>query len=215
MHLEGLTDLRSVNYMRLPLQQLPLARPGLPRVRRAERSDLQWLEYHLRGRGEVVRLLADDLLAYEAELPTLGARYASFGLQRGRTLFVVDGDHAPLGFALAEEGTPGLSWAEMTTTFSLVIPDPLHARAPEVREALALRCAEHYRELGKVSAVGLVQDDEVEALVATGYRWQCRMSEWTFHRSTARTWHTLMAAVFERLKSRSGQGDSRPGSQAA
>ena len=137
------------------------------------------------------------------------------GLRRGRTIFVVDGENAPLGFALAEEGTPGLSWAEMTTTFSLVVPDPLHPRAPEVREALARRCSEHYRDLGKVSAVGLVQDDEVEELVAAGYRWQCRMSEWTFHRSTARTWNVLMAAVFERLGSRASRLDELREDRAA
>ncbi len=203
MHLEGLTDLRSVNYMRLPLDRQPRTRPGLPAVRAATQADFQWIEAHLRGRGEVVRLLADDLLAQEAEMPTLGARYAQFGMRRGRSIFVVDGEQGPLAFALAQHGTLGLSWPEMTTPFTFLVPDPQHPRALEAREALAARCAEFYREQGKVSAVALVQDDEVEGLLAMGFQWYCRMAEWTFHRSTARTWHTLMAAVFERLQSRS------------
>lgn len=205
MHLEGLTDLRSSNYMRLPLQQPLRLRPGLPPVRRAERADLQWLEYHLRGRGEVVRLLADDLLAHEAEMPTLSARYAAHGLHRKRSIFVVDGEQGPLAFALAEEGSPGLNWAEVTTPFSFIVPDPLHPRAPLAREALAARCVELYREQGKVSAVALVQDNEVEDLTAIGFRWQFRLAEWTFHRNSARTWNVLMAAVFERLQSRASR----------
>ncbi len=202
MYREGITDLRTMNYTRLSLAQAPRMRRGLPAVRRATRDDLLWMEAHLRSRGEVVRLLADDLLAPEAELTSLSARYAAEGLRRGRSIFVVDGEHAPLAFALAEEATPGLSWPEMTTAFSFLVPDPLLPRVPEAREALAARCVDHYREQGKQSALALVQDDEVEGLVALGFRWHCRVTQWTVHRSAARTWHMLMAAVFERLQNR-------------
>jgi hypothetical protein len=205
MFTEGLTDLRTMNYARLALTQPLRTRRGLPQVRPATQADLQWMEAHVRSRGEVVRLLADDLLASEAELPTLSARYAANGLMRGRSLFVVDGEEGPLAMALAEEATPGLSWPEMTTGFSFIVPDPLHARVPEARDALAVRCAEHYRELGKGSALALVQDDEVEGLVSLGFRWHCRVAQWTVHRSVARTWHMLMAAVFERIQSRAAR----------
>jgi hypothetical protein len=203
MFMEGLTSLRTVNYTRLAFSQPLRARRHLPAVRPATQADLRWLEDHLRRRGEVVRLLADDLLAQDAQMKALGERYAAHGLRRGRSLFVVDGEHEPLAIALAEECTPGLSWPEMTTAFSFISPDPLHARLPEAREALAVRCAEHYREQGKRSALALVQDEEVEGLVALGFRWHCRVAQWTFHRTTARTWHMLMAAVFERLQNRS------------
>jgi hypothetical protein len=213
MYLEGLTSLRTLNYTRLSFAQPLRARRNLPQVRPATQADLRWLEDHLRQRGEVVRLLADDLLAQEARMASLGERYAAHGLRRGRSLFVVDGESAPLAIALAEEATPGLSWPEMTTAFSFIAPDPQHARLAEAREALAVRCAEHYREQGKSSALALVQDDEVEGLVALGFQWHCRVSQWTFHRTTARTWHMLMAAVFERLQNRSarlgGQGEER------
>jgi hypothetical protein len=202
---EGLTDLRTLNYTRLAFTQPLRTRKGLPQVRPATQADLQWLEAHIRGRGEVVRLLADDLLASEAQLQTLSARYAKDGLRRGRSLFVVDGEHGPLAMALADEATPGLSWPEMTTGFSFVVPDPQHPRASEARDALSVRCVEHYREQGKRSALALVQDDEVEGLVALGFRWHCRVAQWTGHRSVARTWHMLMAAVFERLQNRASR----------
>jgi hypothetical protein len=202
MHMEGLTNLRTMNYTRLDFAQPMCARRGLPQVRPATMADLQWVESHLRAQGEVTRLLADDLLASEVRMPTLSAQYATYGLRRGRSIFVVEGENAPLAVALAEEGTPGLSWPEMTTAFSFLAADPQHPRLPEAREALAARCAEHYREQGKRSALALVQDDEVEGLVSMGFRWHCRVSEYTFHRSTARTWQMLMAAVFERLQSR-------------
>jgi hypothetical protein len=103
----------------------------------------------------------------------------------------------------------------MTTAFSFITPDPLHPKLPEAREALAVRCAEHYREQGKSSALALVQDDEVEGLVALGFRWHCRVAQWTFHRTTARTWHMLMAAVFERLQNRSARLASQDDERAA
>jgi hypothetical protein len=215
MHREGITDLRTLNYTRLAFNQ-PLHVPkGLPRVRPATSEDLRWLEAHVRGRGEVVRLLADDLLASEAQMQTLSARYAKDGLRRGRSLFVVDGDDGPLAMALADEATPGLSWPEMTTAFSFVVPDPLHPRALEAREALSVRCVEHYQQEGKCSALALVQDDEVEGLVALGFRWHCRVAQWTGHRTAARTWHTLMAAVFERLQNRAASRSTREEDRAA
>jgi hypothetical protein len=205
MHLEGLTQLRRFHYMRLPTTQLGKTRADLPRVRRAGPEDLRWLESHLRKRGEVVRLLADDLLAPEAELSTLAARYALHGLHRRRTLFVVEGENEPVAMALANEASPGLSWAEMTTFFSLVVPDPTHPRVSEARQALVAQCVQHYREHGKLSALGLVGDDEVADLQAAGFHDHGLVAEWTFHRSTARTWHTLMAALFERLQGRAAR----------
>jgi len=202
MYMEGLTELRSMNYVRLSFSHPLRARRGLPPVRRATKEDLQWLESHVRGRGEVVRLLADDLMAQEAELSTLSARYAVHGLVRSRSVFVVDGESGPLAFALAEEATPGMSWPEMTTAFSFIVPDAYHPRAAEAREALTVACVERYRELGKSAALALVQDDEVEGLVAMGFHWHCKVAQWTVHRSAARTWHMLMAAVFERLQNR-------------
>ncbi|MDY7225279.1 PilZ domain-containing protein [Hyalangium rubrum] len=215
MHREGLTDLRTLNYTRLAFTQPLRARKELPQVRRATAADLQWLEGHIRARGDVVQLLADDLMAREAELPTLASRYGAHGLKRGRSLFVVDGDDAPIAMALAEEASPGLSWPEMTSAFSYVVPDPLHPRAPEAREALAVRCVDHYREQGKGSALALVQDDEVESLVSLGFRWHCRVAQWTGHRSVTRTWHMLMAAVFERLQDRAARHMGRNEEQAA
>jgi hypothetical protein len=202
MFKEGLTNLRMMNYTRLEFDQPPRVRQGLPRVRLATQADLQWIESQLRARGEVVRMLADDLLASEALMPSLGERYAAYGLRRGRTIFVVDGEQGPLAVALAEESTPGLSWPEMTNAFSFVAGDPHHPRLAEAREALTLRCLEHYHAQGKRSALALVQDEEVEGLLSLGFRWHGRVSEYTFHRSTARTWQMLMAAVFERLQSR-------------
>jgi len=205
MQLEGLTLLRQLHYMRLPTTQLGKARPDLPRVRRARAEDLRWLESHLRRKGEVVRLLADDLLAHEAEMPTLAARYAEHGLHRRRTLFVVEGESEPLAMALANEASPGLSWAEMTTFFSLVVPNPTHPRAHEARQALVAQCVQHYREHGKLSALGLAAPEDVADLQAAGFQDHGLVSEWTFHRSTARTWHTLMAALFERLDERAAR----------
>jgi hypothetical protein len=203
MHLDGLTSLRTLNYMRLPLSEPPRARSGLLPVRPAVEADLEWIEAHLRSRGEVVRLLADDLVASEARMPTIGARFAHYGLQRERSIFVVDGEHGPLAIALAEDATRGLSWPEMTNAFCFLVPEPHHPQAAAARVALAARCIQHAWEQGKPSALALVQDDEVEALVSMGFGWFGRVCEHTFHRSTAWTWQMLMGAVFERLQTRS------------
>ncbi|WP_224369213.1 PilZ domain-containing protein [Hyalangium versicolor] len=203
MHLDGLTSLRMLNYVRLALTEAPRPRRGLLPVREATEADLRWIEAHLRSRGEVVRMMADDLQASEAALPTLSQRFAAFGLKRGRSVFVVDGERGPLAVALSEDATPGLSWSEMTNAFSFLMDDPNHPQAQEAREALAARCIEHAWEQGKRSALALVQDEEVESLVAMGFGWFGRVCEHTFHRSTARTWQMLMAAVFERLQTRS------------
>lgn len=202
MHMEGLTLLKHFQYMRLPTIQDVPGKPGLPAVRQARPADLQWLEAHLRSQGEVVRLLADDLLAHEAEMPTLGARYAAHGLHRRRTLFVVEGEKEPVAMALVLEGTPGLSWSEMTTYFTLVVPDPSHPRASEARQALIARCVRHYREHGKVSALALVEEDDVADFLATGFLDHGVVAEWTFHRSAARTCHTLLAVLYERFEGR-------------
>jgi len=202
MFMEGLTLLRHYQYMRLPTMLDARVRPGLPSVRRAEPADLRWLESHLRGRGEVVRLLADDLLAHDAEMSVLGARYASKGLHRRRTLFVVDGEKEPVAMALALEASPGLSWAEMTTYFSLVVPDPEHPRASEARQALIARCVQHYREHGKVSALVLAAKEDVADCLQAGFQDHGTVAEWTFHRSTARTCHTLLSVLYDRFEGR-------------
>ena len=202
MHIDGLTTLRMLNYMRLELNGPPSPRPRLLQVRPAVQADLEWIEAHLRARDEQVRLLADDLRASEVRMTALGERYAAHGLRRGRSIFVVDGEHAPLAVALAEDASPGLSWPEMNNAFCFLVDDPHHPRIREAREALTARCIEHAWEHGKRSALALVQDDEVETLVSMGFGSFGRVSEHTFHRSTARTWQMLMAAVFERLQNR-------------
>jgi hypothetical protein len=202
MHMEGLTLLRHYQYMRLPTMLDARVRPGLPSVRRATMADLRWLESHLRSRGEVVRLLADDLLAHDAEMSVVGARYTSKGLHRRRTLFVVDGEKQPLAMALALEASPGLSWSEMTTYFTLVVPDPSHPRAAEARQALISRCVQHYREHGKVSALALAAHEDVADLLVAGFQDHGTVAEWTFHRSTARTCHTLLSVLYDRFEGR-------------
>jgi hypothetical protein len=200
LHGQGLSLLRHFNYLRLPLDaSTPAPVEGLPPVRSGERADFVWLENHLRGRGELVRVLSEDLQADMVELDGLGARFQAHGLHRRRRVFVVDGEHEPLGVALAEEGSPGLNLIEKTNSFSLILADPSHPQAAAAARALTQRCVLHARERGRPSAIGLVEDEYADWVRQAGFEDLGRFSEWIFHRSMIRGWCDLVKSLFERL----------------
>ena len=196
----GLSFLRHFAYMRLPLTaDVPAPPADLPRVREGVRTDNVWIELHLRDRGELVRVLSEDLLTDEVDLSGLNARYQAHGLYRRRKVFVVDGDFAPLAVALCEDSTPGLNLLEQTNAFWLIVPDRKHPQARAATQALIQRCVEHARERGRPSAIGLVEEEDIETLEGLGFQNLGRFSEWIFHRSMVRRVCELWRSVFERL----------------
>jgi len=196
----GISLLRHYNYLRLSLTEgTPTAPQGLLPVREATHADRLWIETYLRSCGDVVRVLSEDLQADQMELGSLGARFQQQGLHRRRRIFVVDGDVGPLAIALSEEGTPGLSLIEVSNAFSLLVPERSHPRAREAERALLWRCVEHARERGRPSALGLVEDDEVDVLKEAGFLDHGRFAEWIFHRSMIRRWCELWRSLFERM----------------
>ncbi|MGZ3457335.1 MAG: PilZ domain-containing protein, partial [Archangium sp.] len=196
----GLSFLRHFCYMRLPLSAEPPPTPqGLPPVRDGVRTDFVWIELHLRDRGELVRVLSEDLLTDEVDLRALNERFQAHGMHRRRRVFVVDGEHTPLAVALSEEGTPGLNLLEKANAFWLIVPNRSHPQARAATRALIQRCVEHARERGRPSAIGLVEDEEAEVLEAAGFQNLGRFSEWIFHRSMIRRVCELWRSVFERL----------------
>ena len=200
METPGLSMLRHFSYLRLPLTpETPPAPQGLPRVRDGVRTDYVWIELHLRDRGELVRVLCEDLLTDEVDLSGLSARYAAQGLHRRRRVFVVDGEYTPLAVALSEEATPGLNLIEKTNAFWLIVPNRNHPQARAATQALIQRCIEHARERGRPSAIALVDDEEIEPLQEAGFESLGRFSEWIFHRSMIRRGCELWRSVFERL----------------
>ncbi|WNG25218.1 PilZ domain-containing protein [Cystobacter fuscus] len=196
----GLSFLRHFAYMRLPLNQEPptLGRT-LPRVREGVRTDFVWIELHLRDRGQLVRVLSEDLLTDEVDLKALRERYKAHGLHRNRRVFVVDGEFGPLAVALCEESTPGLNLLEKTNAFWLLVPRRDHPQARDAVLALVQRCVEHARERGRPSAIGLVDEEDIELLTEAGFENLGRFSEWIFHRSMIRRVCELWRSVFERL----------------
>ncbi|PTL77484.1 PilZ domain-containing protein [Vitiosangium sp. GDMCC 1.1324] len=196
----GLSFLRHFCYMRLPLTSEPPTRGvELPRVRDGVRTDYVWIELHLRDRGELVRVLSEDLLTDEVDLSALSERYQSYGLHRRRRVFVVDGEYSPLAVALCEESTPGLNLLEKTNAFWLLIPNRSHPKAHAATQALIQRCVEHARERGRPSAIALVEEEDAAALEEAGFQNLGRFSEWIFHRSMVRRVCELWRSVFERL----------------
>ncbi|MFL5355954.1 PilZ domain-containing protein [Archangium sp.] len=196
----GLSFLRHFCYMRLPITpELPPPAEGLPRVRDGVRTDFVWIELHLRDRGELVRVLSEDLLTDEVDLRALSERYKAKGLHRRRRVFVVDGEYAPLAVALCEEGTPGLNLLEKTNAFWLVVPNRNHPQARAAMQALIQRCVEHARERGRPSAIAFVEEEDIEVLESAGFQNLGRFSEWIFHRSMVRRVCELWRSVFERL----------------
>ncbi|ATB27253.1 PilZ domain-containing protein [Melittangium boletus] len=196
----GLSFLRHFAYMRMPLtsEAPPLARE-LPRVRDGVRTDFVWIELYLRDRGDLVRVLSEDLLTDEVDLGALRERYRAHGLHRNRRVFVVDGDYSPLAVALCEESTPGLNLLEKTNAFWLLVPNRNHPRAREAVQALIQRCVDHARERGRPSAIGLVDEEDIDVLTEAGFENLGRFSEWIFHRSMVRRVCELWRSVFERL----------------
>jgi hypothetical protein len=203
---QGLCHLRQFHYLRADLAQGEGARgegawgaPG-PRmtVRDAGPADRQWLESHLRRRGEMVRLLSEDLRADASAEAMLGERFRGAGLHRERRIFVVDGDTGPLAMALQDEATPGLSLIEVTNGFNLVVPDREHPGARDAVAALAEHCMAHALSRGRRSALGTVDALDVPVLRELGFVDQGRFSEWTFHRSMVRRWCEAWRSLFER-----------------
>ncbi|HSP81092.1 MAG TPA: PilZ domain-containing protein, partial [Myxococcaceae bacterium] len=200
METPGLSLLRNFSYMRLCLAAgLPAPPPGLPRVRAAELCDRVWLERHLRSRGEMVRVLCEDLQADEVELKGLEARFREHGLLRRRRLFVVDGEQAPLALCLVEEASPGLNLIEKTNAFWLVVPDRAHPQARQAVRALVQHAVELAQARGRPSAIACVDDEEIELLQEAGFEHLGRFCEWIFHRSMIRRGCELWRSMFERL----------------
>ncbi|WPB80622.1 PilZ domain-containing protein [Archangium violaceum] len=200
METPGLSMLQHFCYMRLPLGPEPRVAPeGLPRVREGVRTDFVWIELHLRDRGELVRVLCEDLLTDEVDLRVVRERFRAQGLHRSRRVFVVDGEYGPLAIALSEEGTPGLCLIEKTNSFSLLVPNRNHPQARAAVQALIQRCIEQSQELGRPSAIALVDEEDTELLQQAGFEHLGRFSEWIFHRSMIRRGCELWRSVFERL----------------
>jgi hypothetical protein len=202
MDSHGLSWLRHFHYMRLELADAPAVPEGLPPVREATDDDCTRLEFFLRERGDVVRVLAEDLQASQVRLDELSARYAAHGLHRKRYVYTVDGEGAsgPLAMALQEEGSPGINLIEKTNSFSYVVLQPDHPGADAAVRALIQRCVEHGRALGRSAAVAIAADEDVAALEAAGFRSLGRFSEWFFHRSMVRRWVELFRSIFERVQ---------------
>ncbi|WNG45908.1 PilZ domain-containing protein [Archangium minus] len=200
METPGLSMLQHFCYMRFPLnvEQPPAPQPQL-RVREGVRTDFVWIELHLRDRGELVRVLCEDLLTDEVDLRVVSERFRAQGLHRGRRVFVVDGEYGPLAIALSEEGTPGLCLIEKTNAFSLIVPNRNHPQARAAIQALVQRCVEHARERHRPSAIALVDEEDIELLQQSGFENLGRFSEWIFHRSMIRRGCELWRSVFERL----------------
>ncbi|MFB1484320.1 PilZ domain-containing protein [Corallococcus sp. RDP092CA] len=196
---QGLCHLRQFHYLRADLAVKPALDAGtLPAAREAGPEDRRWLESYLRRRGELVRLLSEDLCADPGPETALGERFRGAGLHRERRMFVVDGEAGPLAMALQDEATPGLSLIEVTNGFNLVVADREHPRTKDAVAALALRCMAHARERGRGSALGMVDVLDVPVLRELGFVDQGRFSEWTFHRSMVRRWCEAWRSLFER-----------------
>ncbi|NOK21166.1 PilZ domain-containing protein [Corallococcus carmarthensis] len=196
---QGLCHLRQFHYLRADLDLEPaMDVAALPAVREAGPEDRRWLESYLRRRGEMVRLLSEDLRADPGAEASLSERFRTAGLHRERRMFVVEGEAGPLALALQDEATPGLSLIEVTNGFNLVVADREDPRAKDAVAALVLRCMTHARERGRHAALGMVDVLDVPVLRELGFVDQGRFSEWTFHRSMVRRWCEAWRSLFER-----------------
>jgi hypothetical protein len=195
----SLSMLRTFHYMRLPVEAAPEAPAGGLPVRDGTPADWRWLEDHLRARGEVVRVLSEDLQGNQQAHASVRARFQAAGLHRDRRLFVVDGPNGPLAMALAEEASSGLTLIEVTNAFWPVVADRAHPDTPAALRALAHRCIAMARERGRPSALGMVEPEDVSLLAGLGFQDHGRFCEWIFHRSMVRRWCDLWRSLFERL----------------
>jgi len=132
-------------------------------------------------------------------VPTLRARYREAGLRRGRTLIVAEVADEPLAYALVDDITPGLFWAEFLNAFSVHVPTPAHPQAGPARTAVILAALENARQRGRKIAECLATEEDAPALRELGFTNLGRVVEWTVHRTLARDWNNHLIAVFERL----------------
>jgi hypothetical protein len=205
MNQENGTRLIFYHYLRNAPGQAPAsvnAEPSLP-VRPAHREDLLHLESLVRGSGDIVGLLSDDLTADELELHTLSKRYASVGLERRREVWAVDGPEGIAAFGLLEVTTPGLCWPELTNALRLFVHTSDASLAGAARAALIRHACQHAERSGRPAPVVLAAESDLSAALALGFVNLGQTAEWTFPASQVGKWDNLSQAIFERLNRRS------------
>ena len=197
----GLAYRCRIEPMRLSLDR-PLP-PGKLRVREAGPDDESAFLALLGASEDPLKLLSDDLVPGEFHLESLSRRYGALGLQRGRSLTVVEDRHgAPLGWALLETMSHGLFWAEMYDSFRFVLIDPSGPNATEARRSLAAHAAAFYARLGRKEAECHVAPTDLADLETLGFVGLGPLWEVGLHRSVVRELTSQMISVFARIHRR-------------
>lgn len=189
----GLVNVSTFQRLRCPLPpELP---PG-PVARDADASDRETLLAHLRTTHDPLWLRSHDLVPGELELETLAGRYGRSGLIRRRQIGAATSGR---GWALLEEMTPGLFWAELHSGFRLVLREPAAFDADEVRLELLRWVNANLRP--RVRQVGecLAEPGDVPLLSRLGFADLGGAIELTLHREAGRQWSEELLSMFERF----------------
>lgn len=150
-----------------------------------------------------LKLASDDLVPGELRLDTLNRRYQAQGLERGRSLFVVqDARGEPVGWSLVETMTEGLCWSELGSSFRLFLREPAGPLAAQARASLAAHAAELARAAGRAEAECHAAPHEVSALAALGFSSLGQVYEFGAHRSVVPELMQALGGVLARLRRR-------------
>lgn len=187
----------------------PLA-PG-PAAHDADAAELEALLQHLRTHFDPLWLRSKDLVSGQLELDALAGRYGRAGLLRRRLVGAAGAGSRQLrGWALLEEMTPGLFWAELYNGFRLVLAEPQAPDADAVRLELLRWVGEKLRQRDRQVAECLATPDEVPLLERLGFTNLGGAIDFTLHRQMGRQWSEELLAMFERVSSGPRQPHGEP-----
>ncbi|MBI5509146.1 MAG: hypothetical protein HY903_10370 [Deltaproteobacteria bacterium] len=147
----------------------PPTKDGAADIQEAAVSDLEWVAARLAERLSPLAVSAYCLKAGELRLEETGRFFHAVGLWRRRRVRLAMSVGGPMGFALVEQSSPGVSLAG---TADLVRLFPMRATGP-ARQAALLSLAHDALRLQKDADIRtcmfLVSDEEAEILAGAGY----------------------------------------------
>ncbi len=155
----------------------------------ADDDDLQFVENYFLARGDMSLLQQEDLFADDVELSKVSEEYQRVGLLRRREILVARDGPRLAGFALLEHSSPGLNLSELTSAFR-VFSASFSALDP--RPSLLAAVRHRYAELGRDSAIALVEERDAPVFLEAGFEPFRRYAFWTWHRSLYRHFYDHM-----------------------
>jgi hypothetical protein len=197
-----LSDLRRVAHGLIPVDARFDRAPADIAVQEAGDHDLATVERYFVAHERPLLVRAEDLTRGGLKLDTVRRSYEREGVERRRMVLMAKRGEQPLGFAVLEISSLGLTLSDSLSSFRMFVMPRAHAERQSVRSALLNHLLPIYAESsrrfarvllppadsGEYRALGITLDD-AESLC------------WTIHRTQFRPFIDHMQRLFSLLSS--------------